>query len=77
LSNLEDIPIIREFQNNDSIPLKKIKCPHGTLLTVGFDEKENAILYCTCCRMTMTPGTIVINMMKEAVEKYGTSEELH
>jgi len=77
LSNLEDIRILREFQNNDSIPLRKFFCSSGTLLTTGYDEEENVILYCTCCQLVMTPGAETISILKEEVEKYGASQKLH
>lgn len=77
MSNLEDIRILREFQNNDSIPLRKFLCTSGTLLITGYDEEENAILYCTCCQITMTPGAETLSIIREQVEKYGAAQKLH
>lgn len=73
MSNLEDIRILREFQNNDSIPLRKFLCPSGTLLITGYNEEENVILYCTCCQITMTPGAETLSIIKEQVNKYGAA----
>lgn len=75
---LEDIRYIREFQNNDSIPLKKLRCPHGTLLSTGYDEEDNVIMFCTCCNLKMHMSGVTFSIMKDAVEKYViNSEELH
>lgn len=73
MSDLHDIFYIREFQNNDSIPLEKFKCPSGTLLVTRLNDEDNVTLYCTCCSHTLTPGAVSLEFIKDKVKEYVTS----